>query len=336
MASKGFSKGANKLLDNGTKYTSLCNGYTYPIPYATRSMATVSPSVVEPTNLSIAPPSSDPQQVASLPISTSPTPFRQPRNPFISSVPVTLHSFPSMEPVSFTTYPSTHLLVPLRRDILHRAVIFEGDNTRQGTASTKWRSEVHGSGRKIRPQKGSGSARLGDKKSPMLRGGGVAFGPKPRDFGTDLPRKIYDLAWRTALSYRYRRGELLVTDDLLKIPVRRLPPATNLKRWTKELLEGNGLGNGHGRSLFIGLKKNKNYTFFSMLKDEDIGRHGRGLGVDDVDVKDLLEGGRVVVERRALDLMLEAHQSDLGPGMRFESEEIAEILDDIEDPEGAV
>src|SRR5436305_4289693 len=130
----------------------------------------------------------------------------------------TLYDFPTMEPLRMIKYSREQLRLPLRRDILHRAIVYEGDKTRQGTASTKWRDDVHGSGRKIRPQKGTGQARLGDKKSPMLRGGGVAFGPHPRDFSTKLPRKIYDLAWRTALSYRYKKGELIILDNKIVIP----------------------------------------------------------------------------------------------------------------------
>ena len=145
---------------------------------------------------------------------THPRSTPHPRNPFLTTTTATLHAFPSLEPTRFATYPSTHLLVPLRKDILHRAVIYEGDATRQGTANTKWRSEVHGSNRKIRPQKGTGSARLGDKKSPMLKGGGVAFGPKPRDFATGLNRRVYDLAWRIALSYRYRTGNCFSSTTL--------------------------------------------------------------------------------------------------------------------------
>src|SRR5690242_9859770 len=121
-----------------------------------------------------------------------------------SSVLTTIHKFPTMEPIRFDSYSSKYLYLPLRRDLLHRAVIFEGDATRQGTASTKTRFEVHGSHRKIRPQKGTGKARLGTRQSPMLKGGGKSFGPHPRDFSTELPRKMYDLAWRTALSWRYR------------------------------------------------------------------------------------------------------------------------------------
>ncbi|KAH7880832.1 ribosomal protein L4 domain-containing protein [Lentinula edodes] len=89
---------------------------------------------------------------------------------------------------------------PIRRDILHLCVNHYRDSLRQGSANTKTRGEVRGSGRKIRPQKGSGRARLGDAQSPMLRGGGVAFGPKPRDFSTKLPRKVIQMGMRVALS----------------------------------------------------------------------------------------------------------------------------------------
>lgn len=103
---------------------------------------------------------------------------------------------------------------PMRRDILHLCVNYYRDSLRQGTASTKTRAEVAGSGRKIRPQKGSGRARLGDAQSPMLRGGGVAFGPKPRDFGTELPRKVRQLGMRVALSAKVRENGLGVADTL--------------------------------------------------------------------------------------------------------------------------
>ena len=175
--------------------------------------------------------------------------------------------------------------------------------TRQGTASTKWRREVHGSTRKIRPQKGTGRARLGDKKSPMLRGGGVAFGPKPRDFSTRLPRKMYDQAWRTALSYRYRKGELIIVDESLEIE----DPSP---RYAKEIFAAHGWGNEHGRSLLVteGEPEERECLFKAM---DGMGEDGRALYWEDVDVKDLLELGRIVVERGALERILEEHQSDL-------------------------
>ncbi|EKM61122.1 uncharacterized protein PHACADRAFT_247505 [Phanerochaete carnosa HHB-10118-sp] len=103
---------------------------------------------------------------------------------------------------------------PIRRDILHLCVVHHLDSLRQGTASTKTRSEIRGSGRKIRPQKRTGKARLGDKKSPMLRGGGVAFGPKPRDFSTKLPRKVTQMGMRIALSARVKERAFGVVESL--------------------------------------------------------------------------------------------------------------------------
>lgn len=220
--------------------------------------------------------------------------------PQIPDVLATVYQFPTMEPLHFTHYPANHLHLPLRRDILHRAVIFEGDAARQGTASTKWRSEVHGSGRKIRPQKGAGRARLGDKKSPMLKGGGVAFGPHPRDFSTKFPRKMYDLAWRTALSYRYRRGELVIVNNKADIEM-------NEPRWIKKIMERNHWGNADGRSLIVTREVLPNlFEALNGCKED-----GRIRTEADVDVKNLLGFGRIIIEKRALDSILKNHSSDL-------------------------
>ncbi len=83
--------------------------------------------------------------------------------------------------------------------IVHRAVVRQTTNSRQGTASTKTRSEVRGGGRKPWRQKGTGRARAGSSRSPLWRGGGVIFGPKPRDFNIKMNRKERRLALRTAL-----------------------------------------------------------------------------------------------------------------------------------------
>ncbi|RKF55149.1 54S ribosomal protein yml6, mitochondrial [Golovinomyces cichoracearum] len=222
-----------------------------------------------------------------------------PENPEVLT---TIYQFPTMEPLRFESYSSKHLSLPLRRDILHRAVVFEGDSTRQGTASTKTRFEVHGSHRKIRPQKGTGKARLGHRQSPAIVGGGVVFGPKPRDFSTRLPRKIYDLAWRTALSWRYRRGELIVCEDDLEI---KFPDP----HYLKHILEHNHWGKPNGRSLFVVNGNPKNLIHAMNNAGED----GKVRTVSDLDVKNLLEMGRVVIEKRALDMILDEHQSDLKP-----------------------
>ncbi|KAL1304408.1 hypothetical protein AAFC00_003406 [Neodothiora populina] len=300
---------ARRLLDPTRGLSSVSAGRLQP--FLSRSMATTtSSSPISDSSLSsrsveatyTQPP---PHSTAGPATATISRPAPPPANPFLSTALTTLYSFPDLEPKTVVHYPSTHLLVPLRKDILHRAVVFEGDATRQGTASTKWRSEVHGSNRKVRPQKGTGKARLGDKKSPMLKGGGVAFGPKPRDFSTDLPRAIYDLAWRVALSYRYRRGQLIVVEDALEIE--RQGPGS--ARWMRELLNWQGWGNKDGRSLFVTRHVRPNLV--EALDAPGMGKEARVLQVEEVDVKDLLEMGRVVIERRALDYVLGKHVSDL-------------------------
>jgi len=99
------------------------------------------------------------------------------------------------------------------RDVMFRYVHMQLANRRQGTASTKTRAEVKGTGRKPFPQKHTGRARQGSLKGPHQRHGGVAFGPKPRDFSMNLPKKMKKLALKSALSTRYREGNLIVVDD---------------------------------------------------------------------------------------------------------------------------
>jgi large subunit ribosomal protein L4 len=86
--------------------------------------------------------------------------------------------------------------------ILHRAVVRQMANSRQGTVSTKTRAEVRGGGRKPWRQKGTGRARAGSSRSPLWRGGGVIFGPKPRDYSVKMNKKERRLALRTAFQGR--------------------------------------------------------------------------------------------------------------------------------------
>ncbi|KAI5305145.1 hypothetical protein KEM56_005173 [Ascosphaera pollenicola] len=213
----------------------------------------------------------------------------------------TLYSFRNMEPLQFVEYKKEQLGLPLRKDLLHKAIVYEGNMTRQGTASTKWRSEVHGSGRKIRPQKGTGRARLGDKKSPMLKGGGVAFGPHPHDFSTQLHKKIYDKAWRTALSWRFKNDQLYIVD---KIALAKDQSPMRLKY----MLEAHQWGKKFGRSLLITDIKRDSSVLDAASEFAGI---VRALNVKDVDVKDLLETGRLIIEKSALDRILELHSRDI-------------------------
>jgi large subunit ribosomal protein L4 len=95
--------------------------------------------------------------------------------------------------------------------VVHRALVRQLNNGRQGTASAKTRAEVRGGGRKPWRQKGTGRARAGSSRSPLWRGGGVIFGPKPRDYSTKMNRKERRLALRTAL--QGRAEDLVVVQD---------------------------------------------------------------------------------------------------------------------------
>jgi len=86
-------------------------------------------------------------------------------------------------------------------------------NQRQGNAKSKERSEISGSTRKLGRQKGGGGARHGDINSPLLRGGGRVFGPKPRDYSFKLNKKVKQLARRSALSYKAQENAILVLED---------------------------------------------------------------------------------------------------------------------------
>ena len=86
-------------------------------------------------------------------------------------------------------------------------------NQRQGTAKSKERSEITGSTRKLIRQKGGGGARRGDIKSPVLKGGGRVFGPKPRDYSFKLNKKVKQLARRSALSYKAQENAIIVVED---------------------------------------------------------------------------------------------------------------------------
>jgi len=86
-------------------------------------------------------------------------------------------------------------------------------NQRQGTHKSKERAEISGTTRKVKKQKGTGTARMGSVKSPLLRGGGTVFGPKPRDYRFKLNKKVKVLARKSALSYKVLEKDILVVED---------------------------------------------------------------------------------------------------------------------------
>jgi len=98
--------------------------------------------------------------------------------------------------------------------VVHDVVRMQLVGRRAGTAATKTRAEVSGGGKKPWRQKGTGRARSGTNRSPLWRGGGIVFGPQPRDYSIKLPQKVKKLGLRIALSARFAEGNMLILDDL--------------------------------------------------------------------------------------------------------------------------
>jgi large subunit ribosomal protein L4 len=102
--------------------------------------------------------------------------------------------------------------ISVKPDILHQVVSMQLAGKRSGTACVKNRSDVRGSTRKLYRQKGTGRARRGNAKSPLLRGGGVVFGPHPKNWGHKVPKKVKALALKMALSSKLSEDHLLLLD----------------------------------------------------------------------------------------------------------------------------
>jgi large subunit ribosomal protein L4 len=116
--------------------------------------------------------------------------------------------------VGRVSLPAAVFEVKPHESLMHSAVISQLGNMRQGTADTKTRTEVSGGGKKPFRQKGTGRARQGSTRAPHWPGGGVVFGPHPRDYSTPLPKKMRRLAMRSAWSVKAADGQLMVLDAL--------------------------------------------------------------------------------------------------------------------------
>lgn len=102
----------------------------------------------------------------------------------------------------------------VNQDVIHQAVVMYQASLRQGNASTKERGDRRGGGKKPFRQKGTGRARAGSSRSPLWKGGGIVFGPKPRDFGYTVPKKVRQLALIESLKARHQENRLLCVEDL--------------------------------------------------------------------------------------------------------------------------
>lgn len=123
----------------------------------------------------------------------------------------------------------------LKRTLKDAVVMYEA-NVRTGTAKTKTRGEVRGPNKKLWKQKHTGRARMGTRKAPHWRGGGVVFGPRPRDYFYQMPRKARRVALRTALLSKFRDGEVAVADGW--------PTEQPSTKAAMAILEAIGLGGG--------------------------------------------------------------------------------------------
>ncbi len=167
---------------------------------------------------------------------------------------------------------------------LHQAVKTFLANQRQGTAKTKTRSFISGGNQKPWKQKGTGRARQGSTRAPHWRGGGTVFGPIPRDYRMDIPRKVKQLARRSALNARAREGALFVVDGLTLAA----PKTAQLAG----LLEKMGLGGRKTLILSNGLNRNL-YLSGRNIPDVQV------LSYSDASAYDVLWAETVVVEQGA-------------------------------------
>lgn len=172
--------------------------------------------------------------------------------------------------------------------LLHHVVVARNAARRAGTASTKTRSDVSGGGKKPFRQKGTGRARMGTSRSPLLRGGGTIFGPHPRDYEMKVNRKVMKEALRSALSAKAKENRLVLVDDLSL--------ATGK---TKDFLKVAG-ALGLSDALFVTDGREENLSFgIRNLKSF------KALSVDALNVYDILGHEQLVLTRPALQKLTE-------------------------------
>lgn len=177
--------------------------------------------------------------------------------------------------------------------IVHRALVRQMNNARQGTVSTKTRAEVSGGGRKPWRQKGTGRARAGSNRSPLWRGGGVTFGPKPRDFSVKMNRKERRLALRTALQGR--------VDDLIVVEAF----ADKFERpKTKDLLEALGRwGADVNSKILLIIPERQELVYLSARNIENV----KLITAANLNVYDLLAADQIVITSPALEAIQEVY-----------------------------
>lgn len=171
----------------------------------------------------------------------------------------------------------------VRKDILQTVVRWQLAKKRQGTHKTKTRTEVSGGGVKPYKQKGTGNARRGSTRSPLIRGGGVIFGPSPRDYTFSVPKKVKQAAVKYALSHLYKGGKVIVVDSLESVEGKTKALASQL------------LGMGLKKSVLLGGELNENFERASRNIPKFVYQP-----VEGINVYDLLKYDSVVLEKGSL------------------------------------
>ncbi|KAI9319440.1 ribosomal protein L4/L1 family-domain-containing protein [Dichotomocladium elegans] len=212
-------------------------------------------------------------------------------NPFPTHIQAFLRDFKTSEPKSIIDLDRKVFGAPLRRDVLQRVVVWQRDSMRQGTHSTKGRSEVAGSGKKQAPQKGRGKARVGDMKAPHFRGGGIAFGPHPRDHSTDLPRKVQEMGLRVALSTKYAQDQLTIVEDFNQLESSKTRELNSIIQQT------------YGEPTLLLVTEGHNERL--ELAARNIPRC-EVIHVDETNVLDLLTYDNVIIEKSAVQILEDA------------------------------
>lgn len=220
--------------------------------------------------------------------------------------------------------PSPLFNVPSRPSLLHKLVIAHLSSLRAGTAASKNRSEVAFSGRKIKPQKGTGGARLGSKGSPMLKGGGHAFGKRPKGpegWLRRVNRKEERLGLCVSLSEKWRGGNLAVVDRLAmdQASTRQLESMLKHQGWLDALFI---VGDGRG-----GLERDGHQVAFE-LSSGNLPNVSVTSDVDNMGVYDIIKRKKVVMELEAVDQVIRRLNPDVAHEMELDA--LAEEMEDME------
>ncbi|GET04195.1 50S ribosomal protein L4 [Rhizophagus clarus] len=147
-------------------------------------------------------------------VSTQPQVILKAVSPLPTHIEAWIHDFETNTPLGIIDLDRKVFGAPIRKDLLQRVIIWQRDCLRQGTHSSKGRSEVRGTTRKWAPQKGRGKARVGSHRAPHFRGGGIAHGPKSRSHASDLPRQVQIFGLRSALTTKFVQNQFVIVEDL--------------------------------------------------------------------------------------------------------------------------